>query len=139
MVETTQAVLNGRGTAALPGLVAAADGRCVGAHFGTYDYTAACRITAAHQTMTHAACDFAKQVMQVVLAGTGVILSDGATNVMPVGPHRTEPGGPPLTPGAAAQEPRARSTAPGSSTSTTCAARSATATTRAGTCTRRSS
>ena len=97
MVETTQAVLNGRGVAALPGLVAAAEGRCTGAHFGTYDYTAACRITAAHQTMTHPACEFAKQVMQVVLAGTGVNLSDGATNVMPVGPYRAEPGGPPLT------------------------------------------
>ena len=77
--------------------MAAAEGRCVGAHFGTYDYTAACRITAAHQTMTHPACEFAKQVMQVVLAGTGVNLSDGATNVMPVGPHRQTPGGPPLT------------------------------------------
>jgi citrate lyase beta subunit len=97
MVETTQAVLNGRGVAALPALVAAGEGRCVGAHFGTYDYTAACRITAAHQTMTHPACEFAKQVMQVVLAGTGVNLSDGATNVMPVGAHRAEPGGPPLT------------------------------------------
>lgn len=97
MVETPQAILNGRGVAALPALVAAAEGRCRGAHFGTYDYTAASRITAAHQTMTHAACEFAKQVMQVVLAGTGIELSDGATNVMPVGPHRAAPGGPPLT------------------------------------------
>jgi hypothetical protein len=97
MVETPQAILDGRGVAALPALVAAAEGRCRGAHFGTYDYTAASRITAAHQTMTHPACEFAKQVMQVVLAGTGVELSDGATNVMPVGPHRATPGGPPLT------------------------------------------
>ncbi len=97
MVETPQAILNGRGAAALPALVAAAEGRCTGAHFGTYDYTAACRITAAHQAMTHPACEFAKQVMQVVLAGTGVNLSDGATNVMPVGPHRAAPGEPPLT------------------------------------------
>jgi len=97
MVETPQAILNGRGVAALPALVAAAAGRCTGAHFGTYDYTAACRITAAHQTMTHPACEFAKQVMQVVLAGTGVQLSDGATNVMPIAPHRAAPGGRPLT------------------------------------------
>jgi citrate lyase beta subunit len=97
MVETPQAILNGRGVIALPALVAAAEGRCTGAHFGTYDYTAACRITAAHQTMTHPACEFAKQVMQVVLAGTGVQLSDGATNLMPVAPHRATPGGPPLT------------------------------------------
>jgi hypothetical protein len=42
-------------------------------------------ITAAHQRMDHPACDFAKHVMQVTLAGTGVTMSDGATNVMPVG------------------------------------------------------
>ena len=36
----------------------------------------------------HPACDFAKHVMQVALAGTGIWLSDGATNIMPVGPHR---------------------------------------------------
>src|SRR4029077_14314499 len=44
--------------------------------------------TAAYQQMTHPACDFAKHVMQVTLAGTGVMLSDGATHVIPVGPHR---------------------------------------------------
>jgi len=103
MVETPQSILDGRGVAALPSLVAAAAGRCTGAHFGTYDYTAACGITAAHQAMTHAACEFAKQVMQVVLAGTGIALSDGATNVMPVGPHRAVAGGPPLGPDQLAQ------------------------------------
>jgi uncharacterized protein DUF6986 len=66
----------------------------IGAHFGTYDYTASVNITAAHQTMTHPACDFAKHVMQVALAGTGVALSDGATNIMPVGPHRASAGAP---------------------------------------------
>ena len=42
--------------------------------------------------MMHPACDFAKQVMQVALAGTGITMSDGATNVMPVGPHRAARG-----------------------------------------------
>jgi len=65
--------------------VAEGRGRVLSAHFGTYDYTAACSITAAHQTMTHPACEFAKRVMQAALAGTGVRISDGATNVMPVG------------------------------------------------------
>jgi citrate lyase beta subunit len=92
MVETTESIFDARGVVALPALVAAASGRCRGAHFGTYDYTAACDITAAHQTMTHPACDFAKHVMQVALAGTGVMLSDGATNIMPVGPHKARPG-----------------------------------------------
>ncbi len=93
MIETTQSILNDRGESNLPLLVEAARGRCVAAHFGTYDYTAACSITAAHQHMLHPACDFAKHMMQVALAGTGIWLSDGATNIMPVPPHRPEKGG----------------------------------------------
>ena len=93
MVETTQSVFAPDGSVALPRLVAEGRGRVVAAHFGTYDYTAACGITAAHQHMRHPACDFAKNVMQVALAGTGIRMSDGATNVMPVGPHRERPGG----------------------------------------------
>jgi citrate lyase beta subunit len=85
MVETTQSIVATDGTVALPRLVAEGRGRIVAAHFGTYDYTAACGITAAHQHMLHPVCDFAKHVMQVSLAGSGVWLSDGATNVMPIG------------------------------------------------------
>jgi citrate lyase beta subunit len=88
MVETTQSVLDPRGRSMLPRLLDAAAGRMIGAHFGTYDYTANCDITAAHQRMRHPACDFAKQMMKVAFAGTGVALSDGATNIMPVGPHK---------------------------------------------------
>jgi citrate lyase beta subunit len=88
MIETTQSVFAADGTVALPRLVAEGRGRIVAAHFGTYDYTAACGITAAHQHMRHPACDFAKHVMQVALAGTGIRLSDGATNILPVAPHR---------------------------------------------------
>jgi hypothetical protein len=88
MVETTQSVFDLQGRAVLPRLHRAAGGRLTGAHFGTYDYTAGCDITAAQQRMRHPACDFAKQMMKVAFAGTGVMLSDGATNIMPVGPHR---------------------------------------------------
>jgi citrate lyase beta subunit len=97
MIETTQSIINHRGEINLPLLLAAGEGRCVAAHFGTYDYTAGCNITAAHQHMLHAACDFAKHMMQVSFAGTGIWLSDGATNIMPVAPHRFVEGGPPLT------------------------------------------
>lgn len=93
MVETPQVLLDRDGSVPLRELVEAAQGRCVAAHFGTYDYTAALNVTAAHQAMTHPACDFAKHLMQVSLAGSGVALSDGATTVMPVGPHRAEKGG----------------------------------------------
>jgi len=92
MIETTQSIFAADGTVALPRLIAEGRGRIVAAHFGTYDYTAACSITAAHQDMLHPACDFARHVMQAALAGTGICLSDGATNIMPVGPHRAAAG-----------------------------------------------
>ena len=98
MVETTQSIINERGQSALPLLLEAARGRCVAAHFGTYDYTASCSITAAHQHMLHPACDFARHMMQVAFGGTGVWLSDGATNIMPVAPHRATEGAQALTP-----------------------------------------
>jgi hypothetical protein len=40
--------------------------------------------------MDHPVCDFAHQVTKVALAHTGIWLSDGATNTMPIGPHRGE-------------------------------------------------
>lgn len=92
MVETPQSIFAADGTIALPRLVAAGQGRVVGAHFGTYDYTAGLAVTAAQQRMQHPACDFAKHVMQVSLAGTPIHLSDGATNIMPIGPHRPAAG-----------------------------------------------
>ena len=92
MVETTQSVFSPKGALALPELIKAGGGRIRGAHLGTYDYTAGCNITAQYQSMTHPACDFAKHVMQVSLAGTGVTVADGATNVMPVAPHKARRG-----------------------------------------------
>lgn len=88
MIETPQSILDETGQSNLPILADAARGRCVAAHFGTYDYTASCNITAAYQAMDHPVCDFAKHMMQVVFAGTGIWISDGATNVLPVPPHR---------------------------------------------------
>lgn len=97
MIETTQSIFSERGAVNLLPLVTAGHGRCIAAHFGTYDYTAGRNITAAHQHMTHSACDFAREVMQVALAGTGVWLADGATNILPVAPHRSGKNGTPLT------------------------------------------
>lgn len=88
MIETTQSIFSTDGWAAMPLFLKAAKGRCTAAHFGAYDYTASCGITAADQDMFHQACDFARNMMQIAFAGTGVRLSDGATNVLPVGPHR---------------------------------------------------
>jgi citrate lyase beta subunit len=88
MIETTQSIINHKGENTVPLLVEAAGGRCRSAVFGTYDYTASCNITAAHQGHTHPACDFARHVLQVSLAGTGITISDGATTSMPIGPHK---------------------------------------------------
>jgi citrate lyase beta subunit len=88
MVETTQALIGPDGYCPLPSLLRAGEGRCIGAHLGTYDFTASCNITAAYQTMDHPMCDLAKGLMLLSYAGTGIFLSDGATNVMPVAPHR---------------------------------------------------
>jgi HpcH/HpaI aldolase/citrate lyase family len=85
-IETTQSILGPDGTATVPRLIDAARGRATGLHYGTFDYSAACGISAAHQSMDHPAADHAKAVMQVAAAGTGVRLSDGSTNVLPVGP-----------------------------------------------------
>jgi len=76
MIETPEAVRNVRA------LVDACEGRCVGAHLGAYDYLASLGIAA--QDLQHPACDFARTQMLLQLAGTGVWLSDGATNVLPL-------------------------------------------------------
>jgi citrate lyase beta subunit len=82
-IETTQSIFDRTGRVALPAIVDAAGGRMTGAHFGVFDYTAACGLPGAQQRLDHPACDFARHVMQVSLAGTGVRLSDGSTNRVP--------------------------------------------------------
>jgi citrate lyase beta subunit len=84
-VETPQAILGPDGTALVARMVHAADGRCTALHYGTYDYSAFCGIAAEYQSMAHPVADYAKLVMQAAAAGTGVRLSDGSTNILPVG------------------------------------------------------
>ncbi|UYM05542.1 DUF6986 family protein [Solicola gregarius] len=84
-VETPQAVVGPDGRALVAPMIHASRGRCVGLHYGTYDYSAALGIAAAQQSMEHPAADFAKDVMQVAAAETGVVVSDGSTNILPVG------------------------------------------------------
>jgi citrate lyase beta subunit len=84
-IETTQAILGPDGRATVARLIDAAGGRAAGLHYGTFDYSAACGVSAAHQSPDHPVADHAKAVMQVAAAGTGVRVSDGSTNVLPVG------------------------------------------------------
>jgi hypothetical protein len=90
MIETVQSIVTPDGRFGIPDLIAAARGRCRGAHFGAYDYSADCNITAMCQSMSHPSCDFARAVMQVCLAGRGVMLSDSLTTTMPVAIHKGE-------------------------------------------------
>ena len=88
MVEATQIIMDEDGRNPMMRIIKASEGRCIAAHFGTYDYTASAGITAKYQTMAHPVCDFAHHMTKVALGGTGIFLSDGATNVMPIGPNR---------------------------------------------------
>ncbi|WKX73619.1 aldolase/citrate lyase family protein [Streptomyces sp. XD-27] len=85
-IETTQAILGPDGRATVARMIDAAEGRATSLHYGTFDYSASCGVSAAYQSMDHPVADHAKAVMQVAAAGTGVRLSDGSTNVLPVGP-----------------------------------------------------
>ncbi|WP_067605733.1 DUF6986 family protein [Nocardiopsis listeri] len=84
-IETPQSILLPDGTVAVSRMIQAGQGRVTALHYGTYDYSAACGITAAHQSLAHPVADHAKSVMQVAAAGTGVWLSDGGSNIMPAG------------------------------------------------------
>ncbi|MGW4946935.1 DUF6986 family protein [Actinoplanes sp. NPDC004185] len=84
-IELPSAVLGADGTATVARLITVAGGRCTGLHYGTYDYSAAAGVAAAYQAMDHPVADYAKAVIQAAAAGTGVRLSDGSTNILPVG------------------------------------------------------
>ena len=84
-IETPQSILGPDGTALVARMVHAGGARLTGLHYGTYDYSAFVGIAAAHQSLEHPAADHAKLVMQAAAAGTGVRLSDGSTNILPVG------------------------------------------------------
>ena len=88
MIETVQSIVTADGRLAIPDLLLAARGRCRGAHFGAYDYSADCNITSMYQGMSHPACDFARHMMQVSLANRGVMLADSLTATLPVPLHK---------------------------------------------------
>lgn len=87
-VETPQLILAANGTVPAAQLIHHGRGRVSALHYGTYDYSDAVQIAAQYQSMEHPAADYAKAVMQVAAAGTGVRLSDGSTNILPLGTPR---------------------------------------------------
>lgn len=84
-VETPQLIIGADGRVPVAAAIHAGGGRVSALHYGTYDYSASLQISAEYQASDHPAADFAKQVMQVAVAGTPVHLSDGSTNILPIG------------------------------------------------------
>jgi hypothetical protein len=84
-IEVPQAVVSPDGVATVARLIRAADDRCEGLHYGTYDFSAAAGVIAGQQSLEHPLADHAKAVMQLAAAQTGVRVSDGSTNVVPTG------------------------------------------------------
>ena len=85
-IELPGAIQGTDGVATVANLVRAAGPRCAGIHYGTYDYSAACGVAAAFQSLEHPVADHAKAVMLLAAVQAGVPAVDGSTNVMPTGP-----------------------------------------------------
>ena len=88
-IETPPSVIGPDGSVAAPAILEAAGGRLRAMHFGVFDYTAALGLMPWEQRLDHPANDFARHALQVALAGTGVWVSDGSSNVVPAS-DRTE-------------------------------------------------
>ena len=84
-VETPQLILGADGRAPVATVIHAGEARVSALHYGTYDYSASLQVSAEYQSAAHPVADFAKEVMQVAAAGTGVQVADGSTNILPVG------------------------------------------------------
>lgn len=84
-VETPPLILGVDGRVAVAEALHAGRGRVTSLHYGTYDYSASMGVAAQYQSMEHPVADQAKALMQLAVAGTGVHLSDGSTNILPVG------------------------------------------------------
>lgn len=88
MLENVQMLFDESGQFGLRHLVEAGQGRVTTVVLGTFDYTASCNVAASFQSHTHAAADFARQMLIAGLTGTGVNVCDGITNIMPIPPHK---------------------------------------------------
>jgi citrate lyase beta subunit len=88
-VETPQTLIGADGRVPLATMIHGGQGRVSGLHFGTYDYTASLGILGTHQDLRHPVADLAKGLMMLAAAETGVRVSDGSDNRIPVGDPET--------------------------------------------------
>ncbi len=90
MIETPESIVGADGAVALKSFVEAGNGRVNSAHFGAYDYTASFGISGFHQHLQHAACVFARQMMQISLAPLNIRLADSVTTELPTAIYKGE-------------------------------------------------
>lgn len=88
LIETPTAIVDEKGNVAIRQIVEVGKGRIASAHFGAYDYTSSVGIVSSHQHLRHDACNFARQMMLVALAPTGIRLSDSVTTELPIVLHK---------------------------------------------------
>jgi hypothetical protein len=84
MLEAPEILVGEGGTIPLARIARDHAGRLESVHVGSYDLTARLDVLARDQSMSHPACELARTLAKIALAGTGVALSDGATAVLPV-------------------------------------------------------
>jgi hypothetical protein len=79
-VHSPRAVVDDDGRIVLSKLAEAAGGRCISAHLDGDSFLSELNVPAAHRHARHEACNFARQIMHLVLSPLGIGLSD---SIMP--------------------------------------------------------
>lgn len=75
-VHSPRAIIDDGGRIVLSKLADAAGGRCISAHLDGDRFLSEMNVPAAHRHARHEACNFARQIMQLVLSPSGTGLSD---------------------------------------------------------------
>lgn len=92
MVESPKGLISPDGNLATAALLAAGQRRVRSLHLGIYDLLGTLGVTAPYQSADHPLVTQVRRLLQLALVGTGVVVSDGATHRIPVGPHRPSAG-----------------------------------------------
>ncbi|MGA1354848.1 MAG: DUF6986 family protein, partial [Candidatus Limnocylindrus sp.] len=92
MVESPQGLFSPEGHLVTAALLAAGQRRVRSVHLGVYDLLGSLSVTAPCQRADHPLAAQVRRLLQLSLAGTGVVVSDGATHRIPVAPHRAAAG-----------------------------------------------
>jgi citrate lyase beta subunit len=92
MMETPSAFFDAAGSARLPALLEAAQGRCRGVHVGTHDLLASAGVVGPDTRLEHPTAQAAVRLLQLWTLGRGVFLSDGPITTLPIAPHKAREG-----------------------------------------------